>query len=45
MTTVEARRIEAPLLGMLLFISSEVMFFGALFGAYFSLRGLSLIHI
>ncbi|HVM35277.1 MAG TPA: heme-copper oxidase subunit III [Actinomycetota bacterium] len=39
MTTLEARRIEAPLLGMLLFISSEVMFFGALFGAYFSLRG------
>jgi cytochrome c oxidase subunit III len=27
-----------PALGMVLFISSEVMFFGALFGAYFTIR-------
>ena len=34
----EAR--PAPLvLGMVLFIASETMFFGALFGAYFTLRG------
>ncbi|MDQ3660632.1 MAG: cytochrome c oxidase subunit 3 [Actinomycetota bacterium] len=30
--------ISAPALGMALFLSSEVMFFGALFGAYYSLR-------
>lgn len=36
-----ARRAEmsAPALGMLLFISSEIMFFGGLFGAYFTIRG------
>jgi cytochrome c oxidase subunit III len=32
------RGVPAPLLGMLLFVSSELMFFGALFGAYFTLR-------
>jgi cytochrome c oxidase subunit III len=30
--------ISSSLLGMVLFISSEVMFFGGLFGAYFTLR-------
>ena len=30
--------ISNPVLGMLLFITSEVMFFGGLFGAYFSVR-------
>lgn len=37
----ELRRseISAPALGMVLFISSEVMFFAALFGAYFTVRG------
>ena len=30
--------ISAPLLGMVLFIASEVMFFGGLFGAYFTIR-------
>jgi cytochrome c oxidase subunit 3 len=32
-------RIQASLLGMILFISSEVIFFGSLFGAYFTIRG------
>lgn len=31
--------ISAPALGMLLFISSELMFFGGLFAAYFTIRG------
>lgn len=31
--------ISAPALGMVLFISSEVMFFAGLFGAYFTIRG------
>ena len=30
--------ISSPLLGMVLFIASEVMFFGGLFGAYFTIR-------
>ena len=30
--------LRAPVLGMVLFIASEVMFFGALFGAYFTVR-------
>ena len=30
--------ISAPALGMILFIASEVMFFAALFGAYFTIR-------
>ena len=30
--------ISSSLLGMVLFIASEVMFFGGLFGAYFTLR-------
>lgn len=30
--------VSAPALGMALFLASEVMFFGALFGAYYSLR-------
>ena len=33
------RRVPPSLLGMTLFVSSEVMFFGALFAAYFTLRG------
>jgi heme/copper-type cytochrome/quinol oxidase subunit 3 len=32
------RKLPGSLLGMLLFISSEVMFFGSLFGAYFTIR-------
>src|SRR5918995_1650775 len=39
--SVPARRqggFPIPLVGMLLFISSEVMFFGGLFAAYFSAR-------
>ena len=32
------RGIPIPLLGMVLFISSEVMFFGGFFGAYFDIR-------
>jgi heme/copper-type cytochrome/quinol oxidase subunit 3 len=32
------RRIPGPLLGMMLFIASELMFFGSLFGAYFTIR-------
>ena len=34
-----ARRVPPSLLGMSLFVSSEVMFFGGLFAAYFMLRG------
>ena len=34
----QSSRIEAPLLGMLLFIISEVMLFGAFFTAYFFIR-------
>jgi len=30
--------ISNPILGMLLFITSEVMFFAGLFGAYFTVR-------
>ena len=30
--------ISNPVLGMLLFITSEVMFFAGLFGAYFTVR-------
>jgi cytochrome c oxidase subunit 3 len=33
-----AQRIAGSLLGMVLFITSETMFFGALFGAYFTIR-------
>jgi cytochrome c oxidase subunit III len=33
--------VPGPLLGMLLFISSELMFFGSLFGAYFTVRATS----
>lgn len=32
------RTVPAPVMGMVLFITSEVMFFGGLFAAYFSLR-------
>ena len=46
MTTVDAVAVEEPrpegmsmpLLGMVLFIASEVMFFGGLFAAYFNIR-------
>jgi cytochrome c oxidase subunit 3 len=34
-----AAGISPALLGMVLFIASEVMFFGGLFGAYFTIRG------
>jgi cytochrome c oxidase subunit 3 len=34
----QSSRVEAPLLGMLLFIISEVMVFGAFFTAYFFIR-------
>ena len=34
----QSSRIEAPLLGMLLFIISEIMLFGAFFTAYFFIR-------
>jgi cytochrome c oxidase subunit 3 len=40
-TAVEGGRpagMSMPLLGMVLFIASEVMFFGGLFGAYFNIR-------
>jgi cytochrome c oxidase subunit 3 len=33
--------VPGSLLGMLLFISSELMFFGSLFGAYFTIRAIS----
>lgn len=36
---VQRAEISAPALGMLLFISSELMFFGGLFAAYFTIRG------
>lgn len=38
-TGLQRAEISAPALGMILFISSEVMFFAALFGAYFTVRG------
>jgi cytochrome c oxidase subunit III len=37
MMAAEARRMPGTLLGMLLFISSELMFFAALFAAYFTI--------
>ena len=36
--SVAENRLTASVLGMVLFIASEVMFFGALFGAYYTLR-------
>lgn len=41
MNASQATRSEmsSPALGMLLFISSELMFFGGLFAAYFTIRG------
>ncbi len=38
---VQARGLPAVVLGMTLFISSEAMFFAALFGAYYTLRGIA----
>lgn len=38
-STASKAEMSAPALGMLLFISSELMFFGGLFGAYFTIRG------
>lgn len=35
---VRERRMPGALLGMMLFIASELMFFGSLFGAYFTIR-------
>ena len=35
---VEVPRVPPALIGMILFIASEIMFFGGLFAAYFSLR-------
>lgn len=37
-TQVQRAEISASALGMILFIASEVMFFAALFGAYFTIR-------
>ena len=37
--TAARSEMSAPALGMVLFISSEVMFFAGLFGAYFTIRG------
>ena len=37
-TGARTEKMPGSLLGMLLFISSEVMFFGSLFGAYFTIR-------
>ena len=37
----KSSRVEAPTLGMLLFIISEVMIFGAFFTAYFFIRVVS----
>ncbi|MDP9069561.1 MAG: cytochrome c oxidase subunit 3 [Actinomycetota bacterium] len=37
-TAVKEAEISASALGMILFISSEVMFFAGLFGAYFTIR-------
>ncbi len=39
MSTGAAERVPPSLMGMTLFVSSEVMFFGGLFAAYFMLRG------
>ncbi|MDQ4094696.1 MAG: heme-copper oxidase subunit III, partial [Actinomycetota bacterium] len=36
--TGEPRRFPVTVLGMILFVAGEVMFFGALFAAYFTLR-------
>ncbi len=38
---LQEERMSAPLLGMILFIASEMMFFGSLFGAYYTLRAAS----
>ena len=38
LTAQKTEPIQSSLLGMILFISSEIMFFGALFGSYFTLR-------
>ena len=38
MTSVDSRGVAGPVIGMILFITSEVMFFGALFAAYGSTR-------
>ena len=37
-TPLPRAEMSAPALGMILFIASEVMFFAALFGAYFTIR-------
>lgn len=37
MTAVQTR-IKAPVLGMVLFVASELLFFGSLFGAYYTVR-------
>jgi cytochrome c oxidase subunit III len=39
--TTAHRRTPSSLLGMVIFITSELMFFGALFGAYFTIRAQS----
>jgi cytochrome c oxidase subunit III len=39
--TLQAGRIPVLTLGMVLFLGSELMFFSALFGMYFTLRGLN----
>jgi cytochrome c oxidase subunit 3 len=37
-TATETERVQPTVIGMTLFIASEIMFFGGLFAAYFSLR-------
>src|SRR5882724_8572507 len=34
-----SREMSGPVLGMVLFVASEAMFFSAFFGAYFTIRG------
>src|SRR5712691_4060101 len=34
----ERREMSGPILGMVLFVASEAMFFAAFFGAYFTIR-------
>ena len=36
-----SREMSGPVMGMILFVASEAMFFAAFFGAYFSIRGIA----
>ncbi len=42
--TVARRPVPAPLLGMILFVASEAMFFGALISAFFAIGGGGSLH-